>query len=541
MPSINVSDSLGVVERLEVPTGYEFFDDCGGSVFSDKWTDNSTGTNVADYSSGKLRLDWNESVSGLRGCNALCNTVFPAAAVWEFEFDWWPLAASEFFDDDLTDAFASFKIVPENPTYDSGSWSYIKCEEGFSGDNNIALYLRSDSSGKISAGYKLNASGTRVLLLDESFTYDESGGHAVKFIIDFEDEWMELWMDAVQVGTRQTIPTQMFTDIGSTFQVNVHWHSHENYSDMLFDNFIFTKGAINASIAESFEMTGLVASYKYDDFLNENFEMTDSVDVTSDSAAIEEGFSMADTAEVIAVVQEQIVEQFAMAGGADSFRMTALLESAFAVSDEVIGGFEFYGVTPEAFEMSDGCDAFNFSAWVRANAYRAVPLFFFTLTGAPDNTTDIEIPISSFQARRRTGNPTYLAVTIPGAEHLTAINNRPNGEMVVDLAYAIDGEVSVREELLRVELEDIRPDTGAKNRSITLSGHKTEIFDSQTVTLENPSYKNISGGKLTYRFPYIDLYLNPGDTAVVGADSFRIDYITYIVTQTLKAMEMREV
>ena len=137
--------------------------------------------------------------------------------------------------------------------------------------------------------------------------------------------------------------------------------------------------------------------------------------------------------------------------------------------------------------------------------------------------------------------PTYLSVTVPGIANLENISDRPNGEMIVEMAYAIDGVVSVREELLRATLEEIRPDEGSRNRTITLSGHKTEIFDNQTVTLEKHNYKAITGGKLRFRFPYIDLYLNPGDTAIVGTDEFRIDHITYTITETLKTMDLAEV
>jgi len=116
--------------------------------------------------------------------------------------------------------------------------------------------------------------------------------------------------------------------------------------------------------------------------------------------------------------------------------------------------------------------------------------------------------------------------------------------MVIEMAYLIDGEQSVREEILRADLEDIRTDQGPTNRSITLTGHKTQTFSTKITELENPTYKSVSGGRIIYRFAKLDLYLNPGDTCRVGDDEFVIDYITYMVSagsnHIFKTMEVRE-
>jgi len=137
-------------------------------------------------------------------------------------------------------------------------------------------------------------------------------------------------------------------------------------------------------------------------------------------------------------------------------------------------------------------------------------------------------------------------VVIPDfAGQAQAVSDRSNGEMVIEMAYTIDGQESIREEILRADLEDIRTDEGPVNRSIILTGHKTQTFGSKIVELENPTYKNVSGGRILYRFARLDLYLNPGDTCRVEDDEFVIDYITYMVSvgsdHVFKTMELREI
>ncbi len=60
-------------------------------------------------------------------------------------------------------------------------------------------------------------------------------------------------------------------------------------------------------------------------------------------------------------------------------------------------------------------------------AIPGIIVYICTLTGSQDATTDVEIPISSFQARLRTADPTYLSVVVPGFDYADRINNRPNG------------------------------------------------------------------------------------------------------------------
>lgn len=194
----------------------------------------------------------------------------------------------------------------------------------------------------------------------------------------------------------------------------------------------------------------------------------------------------------------------------------------------------------ESISIGDSISAFNWSAWFAQNKARAIPRYFCTITGAADNTTDIEVKISNFQARKRTDNPTYLSVVLPGFENAQEITDRSNGEIVVSLGYEIAGSIQFLEEILRVAIDDIRTDEGAKNRSITLSGYKTESFQNQLITLEKSIYRSIQSGNILHRFGHIDPYLNPGDTCRIDNDEFVIDYIVYMVNEFQTIMEIRE-
>ena len=166
-------------------------------------------------------------------------------------------------------------------------------------------------------------------------------------------------------------------------------------------------------------------------------------------------------------------------------------------------------------------------------------IYLFTLTGVIDGVEDIIIPISSFQSRIKSGDPTYLSVVIPGIEYASAINERLNGDLIVRMGYQDGDEILLTEVLSRVLFENITIYEGAVSKSITLDGHKTETWMPKTVNLENASYRNFSKGKLRYRCKP-DLYLRPGDVANINDDSFTVESITYSVSPMLETYEVAE-
>ncbi|HET56883.1 MAG TPA: hypothetical protein ENN35_00390 [Deltaproteobacteria bacterium] len=164
--------------------------------------------------------------------------------------------------------------------------------------------------------------------------------------------------------------------------------------------------------------------------------------------------------------------------------------------------------------------------------------YTFVLTGGNDGTTDVAIPISSFQARLRSGDPTYLSVVAPGTDSAAAISARPNGEMIVSMNYCSGGILLQREEIIRADLEDINISRGTRSRSIVLTGHRTATTGGRTVTLRNPTSRNLYRGKYTYRCATPDIFLRPGDTVICGGDTFDVDLITYVVSVAQQFMEV---
>ena len=162
--------------------------------------------------------------------------------------------------------------------------------------------------------------------------------------------------------------------------------------------------------------------------------------------------------------------------------------------------------------------------------------YIFTLTGSEDGTTDVEIPISSFNARRRSGDPTYLQIIIPGLDRESDINDRLNGDLKIDAAYFVGGSYTSRETILEANLEDIRIDKGPMNQSITLTGHKQTTYSNKSITLYNPIYKNTLNGVIRYRFAEPNLHLYPGDTVTVGSDTFVANVLSYFAMARVGGM-----
>jgi len=162
----------------------------------------------------------------------------------------------------------------------------------------------------------------------------------------------------------------------------------------------------------------------------------------------------------------------------------------------------------------------------------AQTFYYFTLTGSGDSTTDIEIPISSFQCRKRNGDPSYLQVVIPGIAHAGEISDRSNGDLEVYIGYKIDGEIVTKKLIVSANLETIRIDKGTDSQSITLSGHKTETFTPKSISLSGATYQSITDGKLRYRVVEPDVNLNAGDSVTIDGMTFSADLISYYVSAT---------
>lgn len=166
--------------------------------------------------------------------------------------------------------------------------------------------------------------------------------------------------------------------------------------------------------------------------------------------------------------------------------------------------------------------------------------YLLTITGSADSTTDIELPMSSFQSRRKSGEETYLSVVIPTLDYATEISDRANGTIKVDQAYELDGELVQRETILEVEIDNIKIYQGGRNQSVVLDGYKTTTYIPKAITLSASTYRAVTGGKIRYRLAEPNIFLNPGDTVTIGLDTFIIGVMSYTISKELQQIELEE-
>jgi len=213
---------------------------------------------------------------------------------------------------------------------------------------------------------------------------------------------------------------------------------------------------------------------------------------------------------------------------------------------EVIGvGEAFQGVTEASRGMEDvaglssAFEGFNWTDFLRFYGDHAITRYFLSLTGAENGLDDVVIPFASFQTRIRNQEPTYLSVVVPGMDYSDAIIARPDGQIVIDMAYFFSGEEMHREEIVRADLETIDIHEGGTNQSIVLTGHKTiDWGGSKTVPLSGVTYRRITNGTTRLRTAIPDLYLKPGDYVSYDGDTIQVEQISIFVGPAYSMMEV---
>ncbi len=171
------------------------------------------------------------------------------------------------------------------------------------------------------------------------------------------------------------------------------------------------------------------------------------------------------------------------------------------------------------------------------------PFYMLVLTGAADGQTDTVLPMESFEARARSGEPTYLRATIPWTTELAqAVTARPNGELVVYRGLRSHDGLEVTDEILRVDLEDIRIDKGGRKASITLVGHKQTTNQNPVgIELAGAIYRREINGLRTYRVAASN-WLRPGDTVTLTdvGETLTVGVVSWIVGRNQEIVEIQE-
>ena len=161
------------------------------------------------------------------------------------------------------------------------------------------------------------------------------------------------------------------------------------------------------------------------------------------------------------------------------------------------------------------------------------------LTGG---TGTIEIPISSFQSRRRTDTPVWLSVVSPAATDamVTDINARSAGQIIIKRGVKYPDGSEQLDELMRADFESLRIDKGATSASLSLTGRSTETSTAKTRVLQGISYRPTNDGTRRVRCA-VDTYLAPGDTADLGgAETMPVNEVVIWVSPQQAYMEAAE-
>lgn len=171
----------------------------------------------------------------------------------------------------------------------------------------------------------------------------------------------------------------------------------------------------------------------------------------------------------------------------------------------------------------------------------SVVRYFLTITGVDDGLEDIDIPMASFQSRRRSGDPTYLNAVIPSVAFINYLTDRPNGTMIVSQGYELDGAVLQRERVVETSIDSVNVYQGGTNNSIVLIGYTTTTYTPKSIQLNGLTYKGTVGGKTTYRLAEPNIFLNPGDEVTVGNDVFTAGVISYSISANSQQIEIEAV
>ncbi len=167
-------------------------------------------------------------------------------------------------------------------------------------------------------------------------------------------------------------------------------------------------------------------------------------------------------------------------------------------------------------------------------------IYLFTLTGAKDSLSDLEMPIANFQTNMRSGKPTFLTVTVPTYDYASEIIARSNGTLKVEVAYNYKGEILQRNLLVAADFDTLTTYAGTSSKSVVLQGYKTTTYTQKSIILEGLQLRSMTNGKYRYRFSKANVYLNPGDEVTIGLDTFNANVISYYVSPLSQYMEVAE-
>lgn len=219
-------------------------------------------------------------------------------------------------------------------------------------------------------------------------------------------------------------------------------------------------------------------------------------------------------------------EPFAAQAGI-SAKLRVLLASPVLTCAGALSGGLAVRMPAEPFAAAAGLEAANILSFVDRN-YQIT--YICTLD-------DLTLPITSFQARFKSGDPSFLSVVTPGLDLADDIAARVGGLLRIYMIKTYQDGNQTREMLGEVTQDELREDEGADNQSITIDGHGTYTHNPKNVTLANPQYRAVYGGVTRYRCSP-NFTVRPGDTVTIGDDTIEANVISWAVNVGFELMEV---
>jgi hypothetical protein len=169
-------------------------------------------------------------------------------------------------------------------------------------------------------------------------------------------------------------------------------------------------------------------------------------------------------------------------------------------------------------------------------------VYVFALEQGTDRA---EIPLENFSGQLRSGEPSYLQVSIPDAwtwaATIQAYAAHADTEMVIEAGQKWSDGTTTTQEIARTTLRNVQQYFGARTASVNLDGTDTRTNPTPAShTLTGANYLNLdTGGRLRYRVSP-NFAVRPGDTVTVGNDTFVVGELSYQVSATNASMEVAE-
>lgn len=168
--------------------------------------------------------------------------------------------------------------------------------------------------------------------------------------------------------------------------------------------------------------------------------------------------------------------------------------------------------------------------------------YLFTLENGEDSA---EIPIENFSGQFRSGEPSYLQVSLPDAwthaDTIASYAALEGTEMVINAGYRWSDNSYTTQEIARVTLRNVQYYYGARSASVNLDGIDTRTNATPaTHALTGANYYSIdTDGRTRYRC-VPDFSVRAGDTVTVNGDTFVVGELSYQVSASDATMEVAE-